>query len=104
MSSSQERRFFAFANPPDERFRRRLETRIDTVEAAMLDVFEYAERRAQRLSDTSGHNSEYFLALMFDRGSFIYPMSKHSMSAASESPSSKSGSSLEVVCVDHFFL
>ena len=99
MSSSEERHFLPFANSPDERFRRHLETRTDVVEAAMLDVFAYAERRAQCLSDTFGHKSEYFLALMFDRGSFVYPMSRHSMSRPSESPNSELGSSLEVIWI-----
>ncbi|KAI1788545.1 hypothetical protein LXA43DRAFT_1097239 [Ganoderma leucocontextum] len=74
MSSTEGRLFLA--GTPSERFERRLRTRLDAVEDAVQDVYDYARRRAQRLSDALGQDPEYYLGVMFDWGAFLHPMPK----------------------------
>ena len=65
-----------FTESPETLFARRLKTRIDSVEVAVRDVFEYAQLCAQHLADTLGKDPQYYLGIIFDRGTFIHPMSR----------------------------
>ena len=65
-----------FNESPETVFARRLKTRLDSVEVAVQDVFEYAQLCAQHLADTLGKDPQYYLGVIFDRGAFIHPMSR----------------------------
>ena len=67
---------FAFPIVPEERFARRIESRLDAVEYAVQDVYEYAQHKARKLTRKLGRDPEYYLRVIFDRGAFIHPMSR----------------------------
>lgn len=92
--SSFEPSISSFDGSPEERFARRLKTRLDLVDEAVQSVVEYAQRKARRLSSMLGRDEEYFLSLMFDWGSFLHPMERLPESNPLDSLSRGPGSSL----------
>ena len=72
--------------PAEEVFNLRLRDRLDVVELTIWEVFDYAERKARHLSQILGKDPEYFLGLMFDRGTLYHLMSRLPDRGSSASP------------------
>ncbi|KAI1785820.1 hypothetical protein LXA43DRAFT_1065555 [Ganoderma leucocontextum] len=57
---------------------RRLDEYLDTVEAAVHEVFQFARSTAQRLADSTvgrnRHDADYYLRMIFNRGAFLHPL------------------------------
>ena len=51
-----------------------LDEYIDTIEAAVQRVFEFAQTTAQHLADTVDHDrdAEYYLHMIFNRGAYLH--------------------------------
>ena len=84
---------------------RRLDEYVDTVEAAIQRVLQFAQTTAQQLANTvdDDHDVDDYLRMIFTRGTYLYPFppaNPHFFNLSS--PSGESGGSLRRAVTDCF--